>query len=101
MKYLAVITLLVGFSLTGCTISQGPRLAGSKTPDVVPDILIAFGDKQCGPCMRNKPTLGSWDKSGRYEVIFLDGWLGKISIPYYIIVRDGKQIYQTHNINDL
>lgn len=100
MKSLSVLLLLVGLCLTGC--SQGPRIAGSETSDVAtPDILIAFGDKRCGPCMRNKPTLESWDASGRYEVIFLDGWYGKITIPYYIVTRDGKQIFQTNNLNDL
>jgi hypothetical protein len=97
-----VIALLVGFVLTGCAVSQGPRIAGSETSDVAPpDILIAFGDAKCAPCRRNKPTLEAWDRSGRYEVIFLEGWMGTITVPYYVVTRDGHQIYSTNNINDL
>lgn len=98
----SLVALVLAVSLTaGCVVSQGPRRAGSETSDAAPDVLIAFGDKRCGPCMRNKPTLESWDASGRYEVIFLDGWLGTIPVPLYIVVRDGHEVYRTNNLNDL
>lgn len=51
--------------------------------------------------MRNRPTLEAWDKSGRYEVIFLEGWMGTITVPYYVVTRDGHEIFHTNNINDL
>lgn len=101
MKTFFALVLLVTVLVTGCVVSQGPRLAGSETPDGAPDILIAFGDRRCAPCMRNKPTLEAWNASGRYEVIFLEGWMGKITVPYYIVVRNGQQIFQTSSINDL
>lgn len=100
MKSLIALALVVLFT-AGCVVSQGPRTVGADTPDAAPDILIAFGDTRCGPCMRNKPTLQSWDASGRYEVIFLDGWMGTIPVPFYVVTRDGKQIFQTNNIDDL
>ena len=100
MKSLVAL-VLVCFALTGCVVSQGPRTVGSETSNVAPDILIAFGDKRCGPCRRNKPTLESWDASGRYEVVFLDGWLGTIPVPLYIVIRDGHEIFRTNDLNSL
>jgi len=98
MKFLFLFWLAAVFS-AGCAVSQGPQHAGTETPD--PDILIAFGDKRCGLCVQNKPTLEAWDAKGRYEVIFIDGFYGKLPVPLYIIVRDGLSIKQTNNINDL
>ena len=63
-------------------------------------MVLAFGSDSCGVCVRNKPQLAQLQTEG-VAVVYLDNITKGVSLPLYLLVRNGEIVLETNSIDEL
>lgn len=65
------------------------------------DVIVAFTAPWCGACREDKPVLRRLAEYNQVVFVNTDD-IGKADrIPFYIVYRDGVEIFRTYNVEDL
>jgi hypothetical protein len=85
--------------LSGCEPAPSTPLSGSP-------VIYAFSMPGCSACVTDKPRLTQLERAGyivrRVDIKIFPRWQRKYRIdkvPLYLVVRHGKIVLRTHDLN--